>query len=303
MPGKTNTKQICVFKTQKTLIEFMDDTHYEKEAMAWPHTYTSRLRINAKDYSKGTGDLAVDAFYNLSPDEFYRLHTAIIRAKTISAQEVARGKRNLVRLQEAKSLKDGTLNIQGFNELKEFAEQFKSSPNEVFSEAGEKLVSLISGLSVSGTTSNGSEGRSLDQIIAEAASEVEEMKKAKEIFSEIKILNYDKYANPQNAKERRVTMLRVVYMAERNYPYLITVANGWGEPLITKLKGVMIKEGSTHYTSTVNIYMDEKNLFPMLKRLEVFLQAMTIHGLASYYETVTNPVLFYEMNDPEDEKG
>lgn len=299
MPGKTNTKQICVFKTQKTLIEIMDDTHYEKDPMAWPHTYTSRLRINAKDYSKGIGDIAVDAFYNLSPDEFYRLHTAIIRAKTVSAQEVARAKRNLARLYEAKSVGGGASDIKGVEALKEFAEQFISSPNEVFSEAGEKLMDLISGLSVSGTTQTGSSSKSMDQLIADATAEIEEMKKAKELFSEIKILNYDKYANPKNAKERRVTMLKVVYLAERNYPYQITVANGWGEPLITKLKGVMIKEGSTHYTATVNLYMDEKSLFPMLKRIEMFLQAMTTHGLASYFENVSSPVLFYEMNDPE----
>ena len=61
MAGKTNTRQICVFKTKKALLEFMDDTRWEKDAMAWPHSPMSRIRINAKDYSEGTGDLATDA--------------------------------------------------------------------------------------------------------------------------------------------------------------------------------------------------------------------------------------------------
>ena len=52
MAGKTNTKQICVYKTQRALLEFMDDTRYEKEPMASPHTLMSRIRLNAKDYSK-----------------------------------------------------------------------------------------------------------------------------------------------------------------------------------------------------------------------------------------------------------
>lgn len=82
-----------------------------------------------------------------------------------------------------------------------------------------------------------------------------------------------------------------------NYPYAFTVANGWGVPLITKQKGVMIKEGSTRFIDTVNILLDEKGLFPMLKRVDMFLQAMTTYGLEKYFEAVTNPVLFYEMED------
>ena len=48
---------------------------------------------------------------------------------------------------------------------------------------------------------------------------------------------------------------------------------------------------------TVTLSIDEKNLLPMLKRVEVFIQAMTTHGTAKYYETVTNPVLYHSIND------
>jgi len=77
----TNTKQIAVYKNKKALIEFMDDTRYEEKPTAWPHSHMSRIRINAKDYSEGKGDASVGAFYNLSPDEFYRLSRALTGAK------------------------------------------------------------------------------------------------------------------------------------------------------------------------------------------------------------------------------
>ena len=86
----TNTKQIAVYKNRKALIEFMDDTRYEKKPTAWPHNHMSRIRINAKDYSEGKGDASVDAFYNLSPDEFYRLSYALKAAKAASAEDYAR---------------------------------------------------------------------------------------------------------------------------------------------------------------------------------------------------------------------
>ena len=98
MAGKTNTKQICVFKTKKALLEFMDDTRYESEPMAWPHSPMSRIRINAKDYSKGTGDLAVDAFYNLSPEEFHRMQTSILKAKQLTINDFNRSNKHLERL-------------------------------------------------------------------------------------------------------------------------------------------------------------------------------------------------------------
>ena len=295
MAGKTNTKQICVFKTKKALLEFMDDTRYEKDAMAWPHSLMSRIRINAKDYSNGTGDLATDAFYNLSPDEFQRLYSAITKAKSATISDFNRCSKHLNRLQKVKGDK-GQPQMVDTSELKELAEQFASSSNEIFSEAGQKLLSAIGRINVSADSSP----LPIEQAIADATDELEEVKTSRELFSDVKILNYEKYINPENAEERRVTMLKVVYHPKMNYPYAFTVSNGWGIPLITKQKGVMIKEGSTRFVDTVNILLDEKSLFPMLKRVEMFLQAMTTHGLAKYFETVTNPILFYTMQDSED---
>ena len=295
MAGKTNTKQICVFKTKKALLEFMDDTRYEKDAMAWPHTPMSRIRINAKDYSKGTGDLATDAFYNLSPDEFQRLSAAITKAKTATISDYNRCSKHLERLQRAQG--EGSAQNQGtvdLTEITEIAELFAGSSNEIFSEAGEKLLAAVSKISAPKSSTSSA---SLEQLIAETTAELEEIKTARELFSDVKILNYDKYINPENEAERRVTMLKVAYHPKMNYPYAFTVSNGWGVPLITKQKGVMIKEGSTRFVDTVNILLDEKGLFPMLKRVEMFLQAMTAHGLAQYFEAVTNPVLFSEMED------
>ena len=121
-----------------------------------------------------------------------------------------------------------------------------------------------------------------DKMIEEANAELDEIKLSRELFSDIKILNYDKYINPENDKERRVTMLKVVFNPKMNYPFTFTVANGWGQPLITKQKGVVIKEGSVRFVDTVTLSIDEKNLLPMLKRVEVFIQAMTTHGTAKY---------------------
>lgn len=293
MAGKTNTKQICVFKTQKALVEFMDDTRYEKEAMAWPHSSTSRIRIHAKDYSDGTGDRAVDAFYNFSPDEFYRFLNAVMKTKPSISADYNRVKRQLDRLNELKRATQAVSSPQ-FKELFDIANQFASSPNELFSEAGEKMKSVLSGTPAPSVSQDSS---LLDKMISETMAELEEIKASKELFSEVKILNYPQYANPENDEERRVTMLKMVYKPHMNYPYVLTVGNGWGIPLITKLKGVVIKEGTTRFVDTVNICLDEKGLFPMLKRTELFLQAMTTHGLTKYFDTVTNPVLSYAINE------
>jgi len=292
MAGKTNTKQICVFKTKKALLEFMDDTRYESVPMAWPHSPMSRIRINAKDYSKGTGDLAVDAFYNLSPEEFHRMQTAILKAKQLTINDFNRSNKNLERLMQLKKSSGKTdTSDEGIQKIKEIALQFKASPNELFAEAGEQLLDA---LGLIGTT--GSNGALLDKFIAEANGELDEIKTARELFSDIKILNYDKYVNPEDEKERRVTMFKVVFNPKMNYPFTFTVGNGWGQPVITKQKGVLIKEGSVRFVETVNISIDEKNLLPMLRRVEIFLQAMTTHGTAKYFETVTNPVLYHGVS-------
>ena len=186
MAGKTNTKQICVFKTTKSLLEFMDDTRYSKDAMAWPHTTMSRIRINAKDYSKGIGDLAVDAFYNLSPDEFYRFHLAVQRARASVTQDISRLSRQLERLDNARQTYPSRgANIKGLEALKDMAKQFADSSNEVFSEAGEKLMKLIKGLGVSSEVQNTG---GLDKLIEDTKRELESAKSGKEVFSDIKIL-------------------------------------------------------------------------------------------------------------------
>ena len=297
MAGKTNTKQICVYKTKKALLEFMDDTRYEKEGMAWPHTPTSRIRINAKDYSDGTGGLATDAFYNLSPDEFFRLQAVITKAKTATVSDYTRCSKHLERLMKIKGASGGASAPCELGEIRSIAEQFAGSSNEIFSEAGQKLMDALKKLP---TVSAGADASVLERMIAEANAELEEVKKARELYSDVKILNYDRYINPENEAERRITSLKVVYHPKMNYPYAFTVSNGWAVPLITKQKGVMIKEGSARYVDTVNILIDEKSLFPMLKRIETFLQAMATHGLAKYFETVTNPVLYYQMDETDE---
>lgn len=251
MTGKTNYKQIAVYKNKKALIEFMDDTRYEKGAMAWPHSPTSRIRLAAKDYSAGTSDHAVDAYHNLSPDEFYRLSKALTEAKTATAEDYKRCEKYLERLKLIKA---------------------RALPAE-------------------------SDTSVVDRMIAEADEELEKIRAGRLLYSETKILNYDKYINQENEDERQVTMLKVRYHAKLNYPFSFTVATGWGVPLVTKQKGVMIKEGSAHFESTVNILLDEKSLFPMLHRVEQFLQAMMQYGIANYFETVTNPVLFYQLEE------
>lgn len=295
MAGKTHSKQIAVFKTSKALLEFMDESKFEKEAMAWPYAGSSRIRIHAKDYSDGVGELATDAFYNLSADEFYRLHNSILKVRTTMASEYSRTKRyydRLCSLQSQKPAESVSVNIP---ELEDIANQFISSTNEIFQEAGERLRSILSQVSI--TPSKEAEPSRLDRLLMESEKELEELSSARDIFSELKILNYPQYANPENEEERRVTMLKLVYHPKMNYPYVFTVANGWGIPQITRLKGVVIKEGTARFVDTVNICLDEKSLLPMLRRVEMFLQAMTTLGLSKYYETITNPVLFYELNE------
>lgn len=285
MAGKTNTKQICVYKTQRALLEFMDDTRYEKEPMASPHTLMSRIRLNAKDYSKGTGENAVDAFYNLSAEEFFQLNDAVIKAKTVTARELAICKRNVERLQKAlKCAGDNS----ALKELEDLCSQFSESPNEIFKEAGEKISGILSRLK--GTP--GSDNVSGAALFEKATAEYDEAKSQRELYSNIKILNYDRYVNPENAEERTVTMLKVTYNPQRNYPYVLTVANGWAVPLITKLRGVIIKEGSTRLTDKVVISLYERKMLSMLGTVDSFLKAMTAYALGSYFETVTNPILY-----------
>ena len=294
MAGKTHSKQIAVFKTSKALLEFMDESKFEKDAMAWPYAGSSRIRVHAKDYSEGVGELATDAFYNLSADEFYRLHNSILKVRTTMGSEYTRAKRYYDRLCSLRAEKKTESPSCNSSEIEDIINQFTNSSNEIFREAGERLK-----VALAASVASSPDETKLARLISDAEKEVEELSTSREIFSELKILNYPSYANPENEEERRVTMMKLVYHPRMNYPYAFTIANGWGIPLITKMKGVVIKEGSARFVDTVNICLDEKSLLPMLRRVELFIQAMTTHGLSKYYETVTNPVLFYELNEEE----
>lgn len=173
----TNTKQIAVYKNRKALIEFMDDTRYEKKPTAWPHSHMSRIRINAKDYSEGKGDASVDAFYNLSPDEFYRLSSALKGAKAATAEDYARCYKYLDRLSGLKRVL-GHETASEASELTEIAKQFANSSNEIFSEAGQKLMDAIGRLALPSQDENGL----LVQKIAEAEADLEEIRKGR-VFS------------------------------------------------------------------------------------------------------------------------
>lgn len=291
MAGRTHSKQICVFKTQKTLIEFMDDTRYEKEPKAWPFAPTSRIRLQAKDYSEGIGERAVDAFFNLSFDDFTQLSVGVQRMRSSISADYNRVKKQLDRLVALRQSRNPDDSMKNATEI---AEQFASSSNELFSEAGVKLKEALSKANINQETD-----ASLDKMIGELNAELEEIAKSKEIYSEIKILNYDQYANPENPEERRITSLRVVFMPRMNNPFVVTVGNGWGLPVIMKSKGVGIQNGSTRLVDVVRVSMDEANMLILLKRVEMFLQAMTNCALQGYFEAVTNPVLSYEMTHNE----
>lgn len=291
MAGRTHSKQICVFKTQKTLIEFMDDTRYEKEPKAWPFAPTSRIRLQAKDYSEGIGERAVDAFFNLSFDDFTQLSVGVQRMRSSISADYNRVKKQLDRLVALRQSRNPDDSMKNATEI---ADQFASSSNELFSEAGVKLKEALSKANINQETD-----ASLDKMIGELTAELEEIAKSKEIYSEIKILNYDQYANPENPEERRITSLRVVFMPRMNNPFVVTVGNGWGLPVIMKSKGVGIQNGSTRLVDVVRVSMDEANMLILLKRVEMFLQAMTNYALQGYFEAVTNPVLSYEMTHNE----
>ena len=291
MAGRTHSKQICVFKTQKTLIEFMDDTRYEKEPKAWPSAPTSRIRLQAKDYSEGIGERAVDAFFNLSFDDFTQLSVGVQRMRSSISADYNRVKKQLDRLVALRQSRNPDDSMKNATEI---ADQFASSSNELFSEAGVKLKEALSKANINQETD-----ASLDKMIGELTAELEEIAKSKEIYSEMKILNYDQYANPENPEERRITSLRVVFMPRMNNPFVVTVANGWGLPVIMKSKGVGIQNGSTRLVDVVRVSIDEANMLILLKRVEMFLQAMTNYALQGYFEAVTNPVLSYEMTHNE----
>lgn len=288
----TYYKQIAVYKTTKALLEFVDDTRYDTEIMAWPHLRNSRIRIGVKDYSKGVGENARDAFYNLAPEEFIRLIEAIYGVKQVFAVEKKRWDVNTAKLAQLTELYKRTVLPQtSVDEIRDLIEQFKMSPNEIFSEAGEKLSTAFEGLVEQFSAVQSTGVTQTDKMLADMKKERDTAEKVREIFGDIKILNFDKYINPEDAKERRVTAIRVSYAGQMDYPYLFEISNGWGKPKITRNNGVMIEEGSVHFDDVIQIRMQEKHLFPLLRRVEMFLQAMTMQGMQRYFDRVSDPIL------------
>lgn len=296
----TNYKQIAAYKTQKTLIEFKDDTRYDTEAMAWPHLRTSRIRINMKDYSKGKGDNAVDVFYNLSPEEFIRLAESLNAVRQISSIDKRRWDITTARFKQTGELvQNMQLPQDQIDVLCDLAEQFKLSRNEAFAEAGEKLSAALEEL-LSQTKQAHEECQSyVAKALAEVQKESENALKVREVFTDIKILNFDAYINPDNPAERRVTSIRVAYAPYMSFPFIFEVGNGWAEPYITSNGGTMIKEGTTRMTATAQIFIQDKVLFPMLRRVELFVNTMTACAMQKYFDKVSDPVLTCYGEEPE----
>ena len=104
-------------------------------------------------------------------------------------------------------------------------------------------------------------------------------------------MNYDKYINPDNPAERRITTFRVAYSANMGFPFIIEIGNGWAEPFITKNGGTMVKEGTTRIVDSVQVFIQDKHLFPLLRRVQLFLETMTAQAMQRYYEKVSEPIL------------
>ena len=288
----TYYKQIGVYKTKKALLEFLDDTRYDSEVLAWPHMRSSRIRIGMKDYSKGTGEKAVDVFYNLSPEEFIRLVEGLNEVRQVSTIEKKRMDFSIAKLgQVVEMYRQVQMPEKQIAEMREMIAQFSDSRNEVFAEAGGKLSEVFENL-VRGFSTPVDKGRTqAEKLLADAQKEKETVMKVREVYNDIKILNYEKYINPENPAERRITTFRVAYAANMGFPFIIEIGNGWGEPFLTKNGGVMVKEGSTRIVDSVQVFIQDKHLFPLLRRVQLFLEAMTTQAMQRYYEKVSEPML------------
>lgn len=106
------------------------------------------------------------------------------------------------------------------------------------------------------------------------------------------------YINPENAAERRVTTFRVAYSANMGFPFIFEIGNGWGQPFITKKGGTMVKEGTVRIVDKVQIFIQEQHLFPLLRRVQLFIETMTAQAMQKYYEKVSEPMLqAYDTQD------
>lgn len=237
----TYYKQIGVYKTTKALLEFIDDTRYDTEVIAWPHLRTSRIRIGMKVD-------AVNVFYNLSPEEFIRLAEVLNEVKQVSAVERKRWELSNARLGQAIRLYQKVqMPEEQLAAVRELIEQFSSSRNEVFAEAGQKLSDAFERLVADYSTPIETGMAQAEKILADAKKECENTTKVREIYNDMKILNYDKYINPENETERRVTSLRVAYSANMGFPFIFEIGNGWGKPFITKKGGTMVEKGQCEW--------------------------------------------------------
>lgn len=288
----TYYKQIGVYKTQKVLLEFLDDTRYDSEILAWPHMRSSRIRIGMKDYSKGIGEKAVDVFYNLSPEEFIRLVESLSEIKQVSTVEKKRWELSVARLNQVIELyKQVQMPTDQITVIRDMIATFSSSRNEVFAEAGNKLSEAFERL-VSEFSAPVEKGLAqATKVLADTQKERDNATKVREIYNDIKILNYDKYINPDNPAERRITTFRVAYSANMGFPFIIEIGNGWAEPFITKNGGTMVKEGTTRIVDSVQVFIQDKHLFPLLRRVQLFLETMTAQAMQRYYEKVSEPIL------------
>ena len=143
----TYYKQIGVYKTKKALLEFLDDTRYDSEILAWPHMRSSRIRVGMKDYSKGIGENAVDVFYNLSPEEFIRLVEDLNEVRQISAVEKRRMDFSVAKLGQIVELyKQVQVPKKQIAEMREMIAQFSDSRNEVFRRPAASYPKCLKGL-------------------------------------------------------------------------------------------------------------------------------------------------------------
>ncbi len=119
------SNQIAVYKNSKVLVEFRDKLkvasianyahlHADGEETDSDYKRTSLIGILLKDYSKGTGDMAVTAQVNISPDEarflFSRLKAGFpaieFRQDKIFGQPDAKGYSTATKLVISRALKE-----------------------------------------------------------------------------------------------------------------------------------------------------------------------------------------------------
>ena len=55
--------------------------------------------------------------------------------------------------------------------------------------------------------------------------------------------------------------------------------------------GTMVKEGTVRIVDKVQIFIQEQYLFPLLRRVQVFIETMTAQAMQKYYEKVSEPML------------